>query len=409
MNISERFLKYVSFPTMSASNSDTFPSTAKQLELAKYLVNELKQIGIENAHMDENGYVYARVETNVDCKETIGLIAHMDTALEAADDPIKPRTVHYGGGDILLNEEKGIVLSPNEYPNLNGFIGHDLIVTDGTTLLGGDDKAGIAEIVSAVEYVLKNDLPRPNIAICFTPDEEIGKGADKFDVEKFNADYAYTVDGSILGQIEYQNFNAAKAEIEINGRVIHTGCAKGKMINAASIACEIESMMPQDKKPETTEGYEGFLHLGKISGGVEHAEMRYSIREHDGVKYEQMKNFIQEICQKLNGKYGENTVTCKITESYRNMEEIIEKNMYIIDRAKAAVAENGIEPTIAPIRGGTDGARLSFMGLPCPNICTGAENYHSRFEYISVQVMEKIKYILVSLITDVVYKPEENK
>lgn len=393
---------------MSDSNSVLCPSTIKQLKLAHYLENELKSMGADDVCVDEYGYVYAHIKSNVGCKETIGLIAHMDTALEAADEPIKPKTVRFTGEDIILNEEKNIVLSPKDFPNMNSYIGDDLIVTDGTTLLGGDDKAGIAEIMSAVEYILKNDLPRPNIAIAFTPDEEIGRGADKFDIERFGADYAYTVDGSALGQIEYQNFNAAKAEIEINGRAIHPGCAKGKMINAASVACELESLMPGDKKPETTEDYEGFFHLLSLNANVENAKMEYIIREHDRMKFEEMKLFICDLCKVLNQKYGEGTVKCIVTEQYRNMQEIIEKNMYIIERAKAAVTQNAVIPIIAPIRGGTDGARLSFMGLPCPNLCTGAENYHSRFEYISVQVMQKITDILVSLITDVIYKPEEN-
>lgn len=408
MKVQDRFLKYVSFPTMSDSNSKTCPSTQKQLKLAQYLESELKSIGMDDVCIDQNGYVYAHIASNAGCKETIGLIAHMDTALEAADGPIKPQIVRFTGEDILLNKEKDIYLSPNDFPNMNSYLGDDLIVTDGTTLLGGDDKAGIAEIMSAVEYVIKNDLPRPNIAVAFTPDEEIGRGADNFDVEFFGADYAYTVDGSALGQIEYQNFNAATAEIEINGRAIHPGCAKGKMINASSIACEFESLMPQDKTPETTDGYEGFFHLLEMSGNVESARMEYLIREHDSVKFEEMKLFISDLCKMLNQKYPSGTVKCKVTDSYRNMEEIIENNMYIIERAKAAINENGIVPIAAPIRGGTDGARLSFMGLPCPNLCTGAENYHSRFEYISMQVMQKITDILVSLITDVIYKPEEN-
>lgn len=408
MKVQDRFLKYISFPTMSDSNSETCPSTKKQLKLAQYLESELKNIGADDVCVDENGYVYAHFASNSGCNETIGLIAHMDTALEAADEPIKPRTVRFTGEDIILNEEKSIVLSANEFPNMNSYIGHDLIVTDGTTLLGGDDKAGIAEIMSAAEYIIKNNLPRPNIAIAFTPDEEIGRGADKFDIERFGADYAYTIDGSALGQIEYQNFNAAKAEIEICGRAIHPGCAKDKMINAASIACELESLMPPDKKPEKTEDYDGFFHLLELSGNVESAKMQYIIREHDRMKFEEMKLFISDLCKVLCQKYGKGSVKCTVTDQYRNMQEVIEKNMYIIERAKAAVTENGIVPVVAPIRGGTDGARLSFMGLPCPNLCTGAENYHSRFEYISVQVMQKITDILVSLITDVIYKPEEN-
>lgn len=408
MNIQERFLKYVSFPTMSDEESETTPSTKKQLTLANYLVQELHSLGIENAHVDEYGYVYAFIDGNVECDETLGLIAHMDTSCEAPDSVINARIVHFDGEKILLNEEKGIYLSAENYPDMLKHKNEDLIVTDGTTLLGADDKAGICEIISAVEYVLKNDLPHGKISLCFTPDEEIGRGANCFDVKKFGADYAYTVDGSVLGTVEYENFNAASAVIKVSGIGIHPGCAKGKMINASSLACEFESLMPKDEKPETTEEYEGFYHLVSMSGDVENAVLKYIIRDHDKKKFEKRKEFIKKHCTSLNEKYGKEIFSCTVKDSYYNMAEIIKDNMYIVDRAKAAIEQNGIKAETKPIRGGTDGARLSFMGLPCPNLCTGAENYHSRFEYISVQSLETVTRIITSIITDVIYKAEED-
>lgn len=406
MKTEDRFLKYVSFPTNSDEESQSIPSTKKQLDFANYLAKELSDIGMENAHVDENGYVYGFLKGNVECDETLGLIAHMDTSPEAPDSTVKARIVSYDGGDILLNEEKGIYLSPEDYPNLNRYKGQRLIVTDGTTLLGADDKAGICEIVSAVEYVIKYDLPHGNVSVCFTPDEEIGRGANCFDTEKFGADYAYTVDGSTLGTIEYENFNAAKAVITVTGLGIHPGCAKGKMINASSLACEFDTIIPKNERPETTQGYEGFYHLVKMDGEVETAVLTYIIRDHDMKKFENRKVFIKELCKTFNEKYAKECFKAEFKDTYYNMSEIISKNMYIVDRAKAAISAQGFEPKTEPIRGGTDGARLSFMGLPCPNFCTGAENYHSRFEYISVESLETVTRMVTSLITDVIYKPE---
>ncbi|MCM1365219.1 MAG: peptidase T [Faecalibacterium sp.] len=403
MKIQDRFLKYVSFPTMSDSSSKTIPSTEKQLALAEYLASELKGMGIDNAHVDEKGYVYAFVKGNVPCEQTLGLIAHMDTSPEAADSPIKPKIIKFNGEKILLNEEKNIYLSPDDYPNMMKYVGQELIVTDGTTLLGADNKAGMSEIISAVEYVLEHDLPHGNISLCFTPDEEIGRGSDHFDIEKFNADYAYTVDGSTLGTVEYENFNGARVIVTINGVGIHPGCAKGKMINACSVAAEFDMSIPKDERPETTENYEGFYHLLSMSGNIENASMKYIIREHDCSKFEQKKEFLKNLAEEFNKKYTASTVTVEITDGYRNMGDIISKHMYIIERAKDAIARNGFEPRIDPIRGSTDGVNLSFKGLPCPNLCTGAENYHSRFEYVSIQAMETVTRIITSLITDMVY------
>ncbi|MCM1543740.1 MAG: peptidase T [Ruminococcus sp.] len=403
MKIQDRFLKYVSFPTMSDSSSKTVPSTEKQLALAQYLAEELKSMGLENAHVDDKGYVYAHLKGNAPCKQKLGLIAHMDTSPEAADSPIKPKIVKFNGEKILLNEEKNIWLSPDDYPNMMNYVGQELIVTDGTTLLGADNKAGMSEIISAVEYVIENDLPHGDVSLCFTPDEEIGRGADHFDLEKFNADYAYTVDGSVLGTVEYENFNGARAIVTINGVGIHPGCAKGKMINACSVAAEFDMLIPKDERPETTEKYEGFYHLLSMSGKIEQASMRYIIRDHDSAKFEAKKAYLMSVAEKLNEKYGASTVSVEITDGYRNMGEIVSQHMYIIERAKDAIAQNGLEPRVDPIRGSTDGVTLSFKGLPCPNLCTGAENYHSRFEYVSIQAMETVTRIITSLITDMVY------
>lgn len=406
MSVKERFLKYIAYPTASDESSLSCPSTKNQLTLANALADELLQIGADSAYVDEYGYVYAEIKGNTPCDETLGLIAHMDVSCEAPDSPIKPKEIFYDGGDILLNEEKGIYLRRESYPNLANYIGQHLIVTDGTTLLGADDKAGISEIISAVEYVVKYDLPHGDIRVCFTPDEEIGRGADRFSLEKFGADYAYTIDGSVLGSIEYENFNAAKAVIDIKGLGIHPGSAKGKMINACRLACEFDSLIPKDERPETTQGYEGFYHLISMQGEVESARLTYIIRDHDRDIFEKRKGFIKNLCTSLNQTYGSECFFADITDSYYNMKEIIEQNMYTVERAKAAILQQGIEPVIQPIRGGTDGARLSFMGLPCPNICTGAENFHSRFEFVSVEAMETVTRIITSLITDVIYKPE---
>ena len=395
----ERFLKYVSFPTTSCESSESTPSTGGQLVLAEFIKNELIELGLSDARVDEYGYVYATLPANVDTNvPKIGFIAHLDTASDAPGENIKPQIIDYTGGDILLNEEKGIYLKVSDYPGVADYEGHSLIVTDGTTLLGADDKAGIAEIMTALKKIIDTGMPHGKISIAFTPDEEIGRGADHFDVGGFGADYAYTVDGGAIGEIEYENFNAASAKIEINGVSIHPGSAKDKMINASTVAMRFNSLLPSDEVPERTEGYEGFHHLISMSGACESAKLVYIIRDHDREKFEMKKELFKSVASKINEEYGEGTLTLTLTDSYYNMKEMIEPCMFIVDRACKAMIDEDIIPITVPIRGGTDGARLSFMGLPCPNLCTGGENFHSRFEFISCTVMEKISDILVRII-----------
>lgn len=395
-------MSYALYPTMSDGNSKTVPSTEKQLKLANALKDELSEMGLE-AKVDGFGYVYATLPANCEGDvDTIGLIAHMDTSPEASDTDIKLKIVDYRGGDITLNEEKDIVMRTADYPYLSGYSGQRLIVSDGTTLIGADDKAGIAEIMTAVERLKNSDVPHGAVKICFTPDEEIGRGADKFDVKGFAADYAYTVDGGALGELEYENFNAAGAHITVHGVSIHPGSAKDRMKNASLIACEFNSMLPADEIPEKTEKYEGFHHLADMKGSIELATLYYIIRDHDREKFEEKKRGFFRIADALNKKYGEGTVELTVTDSYYNMKEKIEPHMYIVERAEKAMTEAGVTPRIVPIRGGTDGARLSFMGLPCPNLCTGGENFHSRFEFVSVEAMEKITDILVRLVQNAV-------
>lgn len=397
----ERFLKYVSFPTTSSEESESTPSTKTQLVLANFVKDELKALGLTDARVDEYGYVYATLPKNTDKEiDSIGFIAHLDTASDASGENIKPMIVDYTGGDILLNEEKNIYLKVSDYPNVADYRGHSLIVTDGTTLLGADDKAGIAEIMTALAKIIDTGVPHGKISIAFTPDEEIGRGADHFDVEGFGADYAYTVDGGAIGEIEYENFNAASAKIDINGVSIHPGSAKDKMINASTVAMHFHSLLPNDEVPEKTEGYEGFHHLISMSGACESAKLTYIIRDHDREKFEKKKDLFISCAKKINEKYGEGTLTLTLNDSYYNMKEKIEPCMFIVDRACKAMIDEDIIPVTVPIRGGTDGARLSFMGLPCPNLCTGGENFHSRFEFISCTVMEKISDILVRIITN---------
>ena len=397
----ERFLKYVSFPTTSSEESESTPSTKTQLVLANFVKDELKALGLMDARVDEYGYVYATLPKNTDKEiDSIGFIAHLDTASDASGENIKPMIVDYTGGDILLNEEKNIYLKVSDYPNVADYRGHSLIVTDGTTLLGADDKAGIAEIMTALAKIIDTGVPHGKISIAFTPDEEIGRGADHFDVEGFGADYAYTVDGGAIGEIEYENFNAASAKIDINGVSIHPGSAKDKMINASTVAMHFHSLLPGDEVPEKTEGYEGFHHLISMSGACESAKLTYIIRDHDREKFEKKKDLFISCAKKINEKYGEGTLTLTLNDSYYNMKEKIEPCMFIVDRACKAMIDEDIIPVTVPIRGGTDGARLSFMGLPCPNLCTGGENFHSRFEFISCTVMEKISDILVRIITN---------
>ena len=396
-NVSKRFLRYVTFDTTSDEFSENCPSTPNQLTLGKALVEEMLSMGIVDARMDENGYIYGTVPGDPNLP-AIGLIAHMDTSPACSGKDIKAQVVQYSGGDILLNDLEQIYMRASEFESLANHVGKHLIVTDGTTLLGADNKAGIAEILTAAEMLLQSDKPHATLKIGFTPDEEIGRGADLFDVAAFGADYAYTVDGGALGEIEYENFNAAGATVEIHGISIHPGSAKNKMLNSQLVAMEFHSMLPVHQRPESTEGYEGFFHLTDMQGNEEKTILRYIIRDHDMDKFVQKKQLMKQITAFLNEKYGENTVVLTLKDSYFNMREKIESCMYIIDRAKAAMEAVGVEPRFVPIRGGTDGARLSFMGLPCPNLCTGGENFHGRFEYIPVEDMEVITQLLVKLL-----------
>ena len=394
-----RFLRYVAIPTMSDEASETCPSTKKQLVLADLLLEELRALGLD-ARRDENGYVMASLAANSDLPfPKIGLVAHMDTSPDAPDAPIHPRAVEYTGGDILLHED-GTVLSPRDYPYLAKYEGHRLIVTDGKTLLGADDKAGIAAIVSAVADLIQSGRPHGEVKVAFTPDEEVGRGADLFDVAAFGADFAYTVDGGSEGELEYENFNAASALAEFYGVSIHPGAAKGKMKNAAAILAEFTALFPPYERPETTEGYEGFFHLIHLEGETEYAKCAYIIRDHDREKFEEKKARFAAYADRINEKYGKGTVKVTVKDSYYNMKEKITPCMEIVDRARRAMEKVGITPRVNPIRGGTDGARLSFMGLPCPNLCTGGENFHSRFEFLSVTSLSRITRMLVELLTE---------
>ena len=397
MNVTERFLKYVAFDTQSDEKSESCPSTPKQRELGAFLVEDLKAIGVADARMDENGYVYGSVPGTAE-GPVIGLIAHMDTSPDCSGAEIKPRIVEYAGGDIVLNPDEGIVMRAKDFESLSRNVGKHLIVTDGTTLLGADDKAGIAEIFTAVEELIREKAPHVPIRIGITPDEEIGRGADRFDVKGFGADFAYTADGGTIGEIEYENFNAASASVEIKGVSIHPGSAKDKMINAMQVAVDFHTMLPAQERPEHTEGYEGFSMLTRMQGDIEHAHLHYIIRDHDRFKFEQKKSRFQMIAAYLNERYGAGTVTVTLKDSYYNMKEKILPVMHVVDRAKAAMREAGMEPVAVPIRGGTDGARLSFEGLPCPNLCTGGENYHGRFEYIPVEDMERCVVMLKNVL-----------
>ena len=397
---SERFLEYVKFDTQSDEFSETCPSTDKQKIFGAYLVEEMKDIGIQDAFMDENGYIYGTVPGDPKLP-TIGLIAHMDTSPDTTGENVKAQTVLYEGGDICLNPEKEIYLKVKDYPSLKNHIGKHLIVTDGTTLLGADDKAGIAEIMTAAEFLLSARISHAPLRIAFTPDEEIGRGADKFDVEGFGADYAYTADGGPVGEIEYENFNAAGAVVEVAGLNIHPGSAKDKMVNSQLLAMEYQSLLPAHQRPECTEGYEGFIHLTDMHGEVEKSVLRYIVRDHDMEKFQEKKALMTAAGEYMNRKYGEGTVTVKIQDSYYNMRQKIEPCMYVVERAKHAMEIVGMKPVEVPIRGGTDGARLSYMGLPCPNLCTGGENYHGRFEFIPVEDMDLCTRMLVEILTTV--------
>lgn len=394
----ERFLKYVTFDTTADPKNSNCPSSEGQRVFAKYIVEELKALGLEDANVDENSYVMATLKGNVEGVPTVGFISHLDTAPDVTGKNVKPRIVkNYDGKDIVLNEELNVVTSPKDYPEMETLIGEDVIVTDGTTLLGADDKAGIAEIVTAIEYLVNHpEIKHGDIKIGFTPDEEVGRGANLFDVEKFGAKYAYTMDGGIVGELQYENFNAAAATITIQGRNVHPGSAKNKLVNALHIAAEISEMFPADERPETTEGYEGFYHLNDINGNVEKASMVYIIRDHDKNKFEERKSFMREVVEKVNEKYN-GRITLDLNDQYYNMKEKVEPVKFVVDIVDEAMKETGITPIIVPIRGGTDGARLSFMGLPCPNIFTGGLNFHSKNECIPVSAMEKGAKLIVKI------------
>ena len=414
MRAYERLLKYVSYETTSDENSQTCPSSAKELVLADELVEDLKAIGVADAHVDKDGYVYGSIPATkgAENEKTIGLIAHMDTAPAMSGADIKPRIINdYDGADIVLNEKLGVVMDTVTFPQLRNYVGQDLIVTDGTTLLGADDKAGIAEIMTAAAQIIEADkacegntdehIAHGKICIAFTPDEEIGRGADRFNVESFGADYAYTVDGGMLGEIEFENFNAASAKVHIKGENIHPGEAKNKMKNASLLAMEFNSMLPPAEIPAHTEGYEGFFHLCSMSGDEENAYLDYIVRDHNMDKFLERKAMLEHITAYLNTKYGAGTVNLDMKDSYYNMREKLEADMYIVDRAVEAMKENGVEPIIQPIRGGTDGARLSFMGLLCPNLSTGGHNFHGKYEYICIQSMDKMVEIIKSIVCKV--------
>ena len=407
MNITDRFLKYVSFTTTSDENTNMTPSTPGQLVFAKYLVEELTSIGLDEVDLDENGYVMATLPANTDkIIPTIGFISHMDTSPDMSGKHVKPRIVaDYNGEDILLNEEQLIVFETEKYPEILQYKGQDIIVTDGTTLLGADDKAGLAEIVTAMEYLIAHpEITHGKVRVGFTPDEEIGQGADHFDVAKFGAEWAYTMDGGEIGELEFENFNAASAKITFKGTNVHPGYAKHKMLNSMRIANQFATMIPRHETPEHTEGYEGFFHLTHMEGTVEKSMLSYIVRDHDRDRFDRRKKEIQHLVNKINAEFGENTATLELKDQYFNMREKIEPVMHIIDLAFDAMKEVGVTPNVKPIRGGTDGARLSFEGLPCPNIFAGGHNFHGRFEYVPVQSMEKAMLVIVKIVEKLAMK-----
>ncbi len=401
MHVTERFLKYVGFDTQSDSRSHQIPSTPGQLALAKVLAQELQDLGIQDAHCDESGYVYGHIPPSAGCtRPGLALIAHMDTAMEMSGANIRPRIVkNYDGGPIILNQELNIVTRPEEFPSLKAHIGQDLIVTDGTTLLGADDKAGVAEIMTLAQFLMENpDFPHPPVCILFTPDEEIGRGTDHVNLEKLNAAYGYTVDGGILGELSYENFNAAAAKVTFHGITAHPGSAKGVLRSAMLVAMEYQSLLPVYETPACTEGREGFFHLNHMEGSAETAVLDYLIRDHDDTRFSQRQNLMKDCADFLNRKYGSDTVEITITENYRNMYQKVNAHPELIQCAISAMEETSVTPVILPIRGGTDGARLSYEGLPCPNLCTGGLNGHGRHEYVSCQAMEQITEILKNLV-----------
>lgn len=400
MSITDRFLKYVSFCTTSDEETNMTPSTPGQMEFAEYLRNELQTIGMQEITLDKNGYVMATLPANVEGKPTIGFIAHLDTAPDASGKHIQPRIVKkYDGSDIVLNAEENIVLETTKYPEILRYKGQDIIVTNGKTLLGADDKAGVAEIVSACEYLIQHpEIKHGKIRIGFTPDEEIGQGADHFDVEKFGCDFAYTMDGGAVGELEFENFNAAGCKIHIHGVNVHPGYAYHKMVNSMRIAFQLAVMLPRMETPEHTQDYEGFYHLVGMSGTVEETTLSYIIRDHDRIRFESRKREIEHLVRKINREYGEGTAEVEIRDQYYNMREKVEPVMHIVTLVEEAMKEVGVTPHIQPIRGGTDGARLSFEGLPCPNIFAGGENFHSRFEYLPIPSMEKAMQVILKIV-----------
>ncbi|MCI9360589.1 MAG: peptidase T [Hungatella sp.] len=400
-SVTERFLRYVKIDTQSKPDVDSMPSTKKQFHLAELLADELKQMGAANVRVDEHAYVYGEIPATTAKKiPVLGFIAHMDTSPACSGENVNPIIIkNYDGKDILMNQDSKLLMRVSDYPELLRYKGQDLITTDGNTLLGADDKAGVAEIMALSEYLLKHPkIPHGTIKIAFTPDEEVGNGASLFDVKGFGADVAYTVDGGSLGELEYENFNAASAVVTVHGFSIHTGSAKGRMKNAILMAMEFHQMLPAFENPACTEGYEGFFHLNDILGNVEMASLNYIIRDHDRKKFEEKKTYIQNVVEYLNQKYGNSSFELKLEDSYYNMKEKIKEHFYLIDIANAAIQDAGVEPKVEPIRGGTDGARLSFMGLPCPNLCTGGHNYHGRYEFIPIQSMEKVVEILYFIV-----------
>jgi tripeptide aminopeptidase len=408
----EKFLRYISIDTASDPESESQPSTSKQLDLSRLLVKELREMGINNAELDEWGYVMATIPSNLPEGEdvpAIGFIAHVDSAPDASGANIKPQIIKsYDGSDIIINKELGFVMKVDDFPELLKYKGQTLITTDGTTLLAADDKAGVAEIMTAAEYIMTHpEFSHGTIKIGFTPDEEIGRGVDKFDVEKFGAEFAYTLDGGEIGELEYENFNAASAKIFIQGRNIHPGYAKDKMINAIILGTELNAMLPVDQRPEYTTEYEGFFHIIRFDGTVEKANIQYIIRDHDFDKFESKKVLISQCVDFLNKKYGEGTFSLELKDQYYNMREQVEPHYHIIEKAVKAMEMAGIKPKIKPIRGGTDGARLSFMGLPCPNIFAGGHNFHGKFEYIPAESMEKATEVIINLVS--LYSKENKK
>ncbi len=404
-SILERFLRYIKIDTKSDEDSETYPSTQKQFDLARLLEKELNELGLENVEVDQYGYVTATLSSNIN-KEVpvIGFLAHMDTAPDMSGKNVKPQIFeNYNGKNIIINKDLDVCLSVKEFPELKNYKGQTIITASGKTLLGADDKAGIAEIITAIEYLIKNpEIKHGTIKVAFTPDEEIGKGVDYFDVKKFGTDYAYTVDGGPIGELEYENFNAASATVKIQGRNIHPGYAKGKMINSILVATELNEMLPVGQRPELTTGYEGFFHIVKFNGTVENSEIKYIIRDHDKTKFEYKKILIQDVVNLVNKEYNQEVAKLETKDQYYNMREKVEPVIHIVEQAKQAMIEVGVKPDVKPIRGGTDGARLSYLGLPCPNIFTGGHNYHGKYEFIPLESMEKAVQVILKIIEKVI-------